>query len=519
MNKSQFYTLSGALLASTALMSTANAGSIGRINGTLGTVAAVGGSLLSTTAPTIANSLFGGTTAAANAVQFGASQAATNNPIAVSFTNNLPGSSRFNVTIDAVGATMNNPAVGIAILGRAAAGTATFTGTVAGACGSILPLSASIVLTNCILSGNVGMSASMGNTAAIGSLTGGIQLSGIIFTNAAGLATAGGAITMSGSVKDNGDTSIVIETITSGSVVTSKAPIVTSVTAGTTAVTNPATTPAAFKSLSQPTNGSISVTLATVSITASGALGTDLTTLVEPDGGAGQAGSTSVTVTVVSSVFSDDAAVGATMSNAAATATLTPAAFSTGTAAFSLTAAQGYDTAAATQTINVQFDGTHAINAANAGTVTVAYGSSAATGHSAPAGGSGTTAAINSGGFSAEFNTAQNSLSEYQSFIRIHNNGNQAGTVTVTLLNDATGAVMNTWTSGTIAVGQTIQVGMATLESMGSPVITPAANGQYTVQVSGPIIGYAQHVLFNATTGQFSDLSGFRNAGSTANNP
>ena len=165
------------------------------------------------------------------------------------------------------------------------------------------------------------------------------------------------------------------------------------------------------------------------------------------------------------------------------------------------------------QTVSLVFDGTAAINQASAGTVSVVYGSGGAGGNSvaAAAEASGTTAAIAAGGFQAEFNTAQATGGDFGSYIRIHNNGAAAGTVTITVLNDATGASLGTYTTGSIAVGQTLQVDMPTIET-GASITSPS--GQYTLQLAGPIVGYAQHVLYNSTTGQFTDLSAFRNAGS-----
>lgn len=507
MNKSQLYTLSGALLASTALIGTANAGTVGRAGANIVTTGAI-----STTATRIANTLFSTTTATADAKNFNGDGV---NPIAINFANNFSAATRFNATINIAGAQFNNPAVNVAVLGRHTGGT--FVGTVTGACGAVTPLVDKILLSTCQLSNAAGLSATLGNTAAIGAFAGGLQLSGVVFKGGSALATAGNSITLSGTLNDNANPVILLENISSGAVVTSAAPIATTITAGTTAVTNAATTPAAFRSLSQPNIGQLSVNLATVVITGTGALGTDLQTAVTPDGGAGQGAATTVTITVTSATLTDDATVSATRANGVLTTTLTPAAFSSGTATFSLTAANQFDVAANTQTINVQFNGTSAINAAAAGTVAVAYGGATALGHAqAPASASGTTAAINSGGFSAEFNTAQASGSDYQSFVRIHNNGSTAGTVTITVLNDATGANMGSYTTGSIAVGQTLQVSMPTIEA-GAGITSPS--GQYTLQIAGPILGYAQHVLFNATTGQFSNLSAFRNAGSATNVP
>ena len=511
MNKSQLYTLSGALLATTALAGVASAGTVGRFNGDVSTAGA-----FLTASASIANTLFSATAATANAINFNAATGAAQlNPLGISFTNQLPAGSAFNVTLNVAGAQFNNPGVGVAVMGRNAA---SFVGTVnTAACGAITPLVDKILISACALSNNVTtLSAAFGDTVAAGGVfAGGLQLSGIVFNTASGLATAGSSISLSGTVTDNANPSIVLESITSGNVVTSVAPIVTTVTAGVAAVTNPATTPTAFTSFTSPNAGQISVTLATVTITGTGALGTDLNTVISADGRGGQAASSSVTITVTSAALSDDAAVGASLMSPTVTITQTPAAFSTGTATFSILAASGYGSNSS-EMINVQFDGTTAINAAASGTVAVAYGTSAGTGHPvAPAAGAGITSAIASGGFRAEFNTAQASGSEFQSFIRIHNNGGAAGPVVITVLNDATGMSMGTFTTGSIAVGQTMQVDMPTIEA-GAGITMPA--GQYTLQLTGPIVAYAQHVLFNATTGQFSDLSAFRN-GQGTNNP
>jgi len=518
MNKSQLYTLSGALLATTALASVAQAGTPGRVQASLG---AAGSQLITTTA-NIANTLFSTTASTANGISFsggsGASGNTVYNPIAVRFTNNLPSNTRFNADVYVTGAGFNNAQVQIAILAKLSSVTAnTFTNTVTGACGSVTPLVDKILISNCQLSSASGAQLGMGSTAAVGTgLSAGLQLSGIIFNNASGLATVGSTISLSGQVKDNADPSTILETISAGTVVTSAAPVTTTVTAATSGVTNPATTPTAFTSFSSGGgNGNLTLTLATVSITGSGALGTDLSTIVSPDGGVAgsQAVADSVTISVTSGVFSDDAAVNARMTDANSAVTLTPAAFSAGTASFSLAGATFAGANNGVQTVTVEYNGTFAIDSVAAGTVAVAYGNKAGTGHAqAAAAGSGATSAVSSGGFRAEFNTAQASGSDFQSFIRIHNSGRAAGAVTVTVLNDATGASMGSYTTSSIAVGQTLQIGMGDIET-GAGITNPS--GQYTLQITGPIVGYAQHVLYNDTTGQFSDLSSFRNSGST----
>jgi hypothetical protein len=493
MNKSQFYTLSGVLLASTALAGVANAGSVGFVP-----VTGVG--QINTTAKSVSTTLFGGTTAQRNAVTL------TALGLSASFTNSLAADSRFNVTLNVAGAEFNNLSVGVSLLTRATAG-GTFTTTVGGACANITPLVDKILINNCELS--------TGTANFNTGLVGGIMLSGATFNNAGALATAGTSISLSGTVNDNANPSIVIENITSGNVVTSANPLTTTVTAGGGAVTNPATTPTAFTNFTSSAGQSgLTVTLATVAVTATGALGTDLTTMVtaNPAGGDGARANSSITITVESATLSDDALV--SLYTTGALAGLTPATFSGGTATLTDNATD----ASGSTVILARYNGTAAIDSAAAGTVTVAYGGGVVgTARAlAPTGASGATAAISAGGFSAEFNTAQASGTEYQSFIRIHNNGTSAGTVTITVLNDADGTTLGTHTTGSIAVGQTMQVGMPAIEA-GAGITSPS--GQYTLKLTGPIVGYAQHVLWNSTTGQFTDLSGFRNAGSTNNVP
>ncbi len=512
MKKSQLYTLGGALLASTALASVASAGTVGRVANNIGHSNAnnTGGALLVTTTATIANTIFSTTTSTANAVNFDGANAT--GPISVSFTNNLPAATRFNATVNITGANFNNPAVDIAILARGSAGTATFVGTVGGVCGSVTPLVDKILLSSCLISGAA--SAALGNTTAVGALSGGLQLSGIIFNNASGLATVGSTIALSGMVNDNGNPAIVLENIDSGTVVTSGASINTTVTAGGSGVTNASTTPTAFTNFSSGGNATnLTLTLATVNITGTGAQGTTLSTVVSPDGSTAQAAALTVSITVTSAALADDALTRVATAGSFAQ-NFTPAGVSSNAVTFSSTGA----TFNGVQTISATFDGTHAINAASAGTVAVAYGPNTAGGYvQTPAAGSGATSAIIAGGFSAEFNTALASGGDFQSFIRMHNNGNSAGAVTITVLNEADGTTLGTMTTSSLAVGQTIQLSAADIETGAG--ITPTAGTTYTIQLAGPIIGYAQHVLFNATTGQFSDLSSFRNGGSNTNVP
>jgi len=513
MKKSQFYTLSGALLASTALSGVAEAATIGRV--AVATSLAAPAVAVSTALP-VATTIFSATAATANAVNFQASTA-TQSP-AVTFANNLNKNQVFNATIDIAGATMNNPLLQVSILARQN-GTASFIGTLAN-CATVTPLVDKILINGCVMSGGINaITASIGAGYATAAFAGGLKLSGMVLLNASGLATAGGSVSLSGTVNDNTNPAIILETITSGNIITSALPMTTTVTAGGTAITNAATTPVAFSNFTAGAGAGLTVTLATVNITAAAVVGTDMTTQVIPDatGAAATALAGTVSITVTSAMLSDDAVTAARVTGAAGNINvLTPAAFPTGVATFNTSAAAGVQTFAGANVISATFSGTAAINAAVAGTVAVSYGNSGAGqgGGQAQASGSGATSIINSGGFNTEFNTAvATGNGDFASFVRIHNNGGAAGAVTITVLQESDGTNLGSHTTASVPVGGTIQVPMSDIET-GAGITAPA--GTYTLQLSGPIVGYAQHVLFNATTGQFTDLSSFRNGGAAA---
>jgi hypothetical protein len=55
------------------------------------------------------------------------------------------------------------------------------------------------------------------------------------------------------------------------------------------------------------------------------------------------------------------------------------------------------------------------------------------------------------------------------------------------------------------------------LPSGGANIATADRVGSYTVSVTGPIIGYVQHILFDGES--VADLSAYRNSGVTTNQP
>lgn len=109
------------------------------------------------------------------------------------------------------------------------------------------------------------------------------------------------------------------------------------------------------------------------------------------------------------------------------------------------------------------------------------------------------TAGLNAGPI---YSSAQASA---QSFMRFHNKGTTAGTVTAVLNNAATGQPLGTWTSPSIPAGAEQQFSIATLETAlpsGTPV--PA---YFTVLVQPSMTGTLQHVLYRPADGTLTNLS------------
>jgi hypothetical protein len=105
-------------------------------------------------------------------------------------------------------------------------------------------------------------------------------------------------------------------------------------------------------------------------------------------------------------------------------------------------------------------------------------------------------------------------VNAFASFIRVTNTGATAGSVTMTVRNSSSGAVLGTYTSASIASGGTIQLSTATIETQSVPAVTPTSGVPYDIGVTGSITGYVQHIGFNGANGALSDLSAFRAGGS-----
>jgi len=504
MNRQQLYTLSGVLLASTALAGMAEAATLGH--------SVANGASFSTSALKIANTIFSTTATTADTVNVGGEAA-----FVVKFSNQFTTTTKFSVEIDISGAQFNTSSIGDVNVLVADLGTngTSFMGDVkaSSVCSAITPLVSKIIVDGCQLSVSASpFTGTTGSGSNASSAAQGILLSGVVFNTANSLATVGNTISLSGSVYNTSNPTQSFESITSGSIVTSAAPLTVSLSACSNVVANPTATPAAFDYLSTSniTSATLSMCLATVTITSSGALSTPLLS-----GGfaALDTAATSVNVTITDTVLGSAAVADISAVNGgtalAGTANKTAANFAGGAATFSV--GSGSAALASNFSIKLGFTGSTPIPAAAAGSVTIVFGKGGTASAQAFATTTGGTAAINRGGFNSELNTFLTSANlGYTSYARLHNMGATAGTAQITVLNDATGAQLgSSFTTATIAAGQTLQLSNAAIETAAG--ITAAAGVNYTIQITGPFIGYAQHIIFNPATGQLADLSGFRN--------
>lgn len=322
-----------------------------------------------------------------------------------------------------------------------------------------------------------------------------VTASGVIFDEANGLATAGTSIVLSGIVR--GQSNNTFELISNGTLVTSANAAKTTITAGAAAIISNTATPP-FSDLNSATR----LTLATVDIAKNDVVGIDLSTKVlEADLAA------SAEFTITHGVLTDAATTSVEIvSDAAPTQSAVPSVFNGNVASFNIdgmNVVNKFD-------VEVNFDGTTAISAWSAGTLDVTFSPGTSTESAIPSA-SGSMAALSRGGFSTELNTLQSSAGNgatlFQSFVRVVNNGAVAGTAILSVRDDSDGSLYGHFTTATIEPNATVQVGMPAIEAdLG---ITGA--GQYKIGISGSIAGYAQHVMFNSVNNTFVDLSGFRN--------
>jgi hypothetical protein len=514
MNKQQLHILGGALLASTALSGAAHALTWGKVTGSAITT-------FTTTSISVANTLFSTTAATANDVVLSAN---ANNRIAARFSNvysftTVP-STAFSVERSPTGATLGGGALTSAkFLIVGSAGT-TFQGTLnAGSiCSNAVAFATQFVLNGCTAAAGTAGSGSNASMAI-----GGVLFSGVTFANASGLATAGGTISMTGRVYNTATTGN-FEAAATGTIITSAVPMTVSVQGKANVTVSATTTPMAFTALSSSNTGVttayLTMDLVQIFLTGTGALIADLSTPSTPANTISSA-RISVTSALLSSasVHSAYLVPGAV----AAVTNLTAANFSGGTVTFVVN-----DATHSSYLVGIAFTGATQIPAAAAGTSSISFGADTTSGQALASVG-GTAAGTSQGGFRAEVNMfGASNAAPYGSYLRIHNNGGVAGTVSITIRNDAhdSGAILGSvFTTAAIQPGGTMQLSAAEMEGSATSTKLPAGGanvpaasrtGFYTLQATGPIVGYVQHILFDGAN--VADLSAFRNGGTTSNN-
>ena len=320
-----------------------------------------------------------------------------------------------------------------------------------------------ILVEDCLRTNGLGGVGAPGIDAA--------RITGVTFNEANGLATAGTSIALSGIVR--GQSNNTFETLSSASVVTSANGFSTTATGGSTITINNSAAPP-FSAIGAGTTAS----LGTVATTNTATVGTNLVASIDT----AAAASGGMEFTITHGVLTDSAVSRLDIDVTGGTVSILPSAFNGSVASVN------FATAALIGSFDIQinFDGTTAINAWSAGTIDVTH-TAGAVNLSAPPSASASLASLIRGGFTTQINTAQSTAGDgatlFQSLVRVVNNGSVAGTVTLTVRDDTDGSLYGNFTTETIEPNSSIQISMGTIESgLG---ITPA--GQYQIGVSGPI--------------------------------
>ena len=476
--KRQSLYIGGALLATTALSTSVQAGTIVDL-----TVNADNKLILTTVLTTkmLNAQVFGAENA--NAVVLGDSAT-----FAINFTNSL--TTTFDVDLESTNSDFSG-GFAIGVFQQSVADGLTFNRLEQGSfmgC-TVQVLTERVLIEDCISSATDSIDA--------------FSVSGVNFDEANGLATAGSSIVLSGIVRGSSSNNT-FELISNGTLVTSSLPITTTITAGTAAtISNTASPP--FSDLVTTANGTATtLSLATVVITQNAIVGISLSTPVT--GAAALAATAEFTIT--HGVLTDAATTNLQLATGATGEVVinsaVPSAFNGNVASFDITT-----NTLETFDVSVNFDGTTAISAWAAGTLDIAFSPGTSSLTAVPAV-SGAMAALTRGGFTTQLNTLQssegNGATLFQSFVRVVNNGTVSGTATLTVRDDSDGSLYGSFTTATIEPNATVQVGMPAIEAgLG---ITGA--GQYQIGITGSYSGYAQHVMFNSVNNTFIDLSGFR---------
>jgi len=484
MNKQALYLFSGALLASTALVTGAQAA---LVKANPGTGAADGRpATTAITAKGLATQVFSGTAATAGAVTISGTSLTAASSILIDY--NSAFTSAFNIQLDVTGAEFSSGTVTLAHYYQSTSGGSLELLTGVTGCATQV-LSDKVLIQGCDPTVALSGATTVSRVDAIG-------ITGLVYTSAGALATASTSVSLSGLIRNSANT-VTFENITSAAVITSKSAVDATVDAAT-ALTVDNTASPAFTKL---TGSASSANIGSVHFSGTSAVGTDLSTIFLANSLASTA-----EVKVTHGVLSD-AALTEIRLVSTVTYTRTPAQFPSGTVSFTI---PGGSLPGAI--VQVQFTGTTAISAATgSATVTPTAGGTTV---AAVGAFSGSLASISRGGLSIQLNTLLPTAStNYSSFIRLVNSSTVSGTATVSVSNDTTGVALGTYTTSTIAAGGTLTISSTDIET--ALAITSSASVNYKVTVAGAFNGYAQHLVYNKTSGVFSDFSGFRNGALT----
>ena len=485
MKKHSLYLLGGALLASTALTTASQAA---LIKANPGTAADGRPATVAMTAKGVATQVFSGTAATAGAVTLGLGTTTAAGHILIDYNSTF--STGFNVQLDITGGEFTGTPTLIHSFQSTSGGSLEIVNSVTGC--TVQTLSDKILISGCDPSvSNTGATSSTSRVDAI-------AIVGINVQSAGALATAGNSVTLSGLIRNTANT-ITFENITSAAYITSKIAISGSVDAATALTVDNNASPA-FTKLTGSTS---SATLGSITFSSTGAVGTDLSVVL-----AASAVASTTEVKITHGVLSDAALLEIRYVTSIGTVTTrSPVGFSSGTVSF-----QVAGNSLAGSRIDVQFTGTTAISVAT-GSATVTATPATPLFSAVPAF-SGSLASLSRGGLSIQLNTLLPTAStNYSSFVRLVNNSTVAGTATVTVSNDGTGVALGTYTTASIAAGSTLTISSTDIET--ALALTSSASVNYKVTLAGSFNGYAQHLVYNKTSGVFSDFSGFRNGALT----
>jgi len=474
MNKTSLYLFGGALMASTALTSGSQAG----------TIKSSAASSSSITSVKLATEVFSATADTAKALTIGTTGGA-GSTFVVDFTGSF--TTGYNLTLNVTGATFKDTPT-VAVHGQSTTGTLDAAQSLNGCVVQALP--DKLLITGC-----------SGTGTTIASRHDAMVISGITYTAANALAVAGQSIKVDGIVKSAIDSSVTFDTIASTAVVASKSAADAAITANLDFTLDGTLTPAYTVAFSKFVGAAQTAILGSIKYSMTGALGADLSNAFA----VGSITSTSEVKIAHASLADQPALLSITVGDT----TKTPGTYVSGTASFQLPAAS-----LSGANITVVFDSTKSIAAAASkatdATVTPTKGTDTTNAIVVVPAFSGKLAGINRDGLSTEINTVLG-IAGYSSFLRVANTSGNDSTATITVKNDTTGALLGSFTTA-VPAGGTKQLTAGDIET--AVPTAKAAGGIYKVNISGGFSGYVQHLALSPN-GTLTDISGFRNGAAT----